>query len=293
MTPGRVLVTGATGLLGRALLERLSQGPFETIGVARSAPERNGFVSADLVDPAGAQAAIAFSPEAIVHLAGTTGADETELVRNNISATRSLLQAVADFGLRPYVIVAGSAAEYEESAGLIGEDSPVGPVTAYGRIKAAQTELARNECAAAGIPLTVLRPFNVVSPDLPASTALGNMRRQLLAQRGSPRTLRCGRLDVVRDYVTARFVAETIVRLLEVDDRPPVLNVCSGVGIELRAIVDALAGALQTTLEILQDPQLLALPAAPRVVGDPARLARLGLEFRPTPTALASALLDQ
>jgi GDP-4-dehydro-6-deoxy-D-mannose reductase len=273
-------------------LKRFSDLPFETISVARSA--REGQVRADLVDSDGARAAAAVRPDAIVHLAGSTTGDESELEESNLVATRNLLRALAELELRPYVIVAGSAAEYgQPDDEVLDEDSRLAPLTAYGRVKAAQTSLAQEECARMEIPLTVARPFNIVSHDLPASTALGNVRHQLLTQDGSPRKLRCGRLDVVRDYVSAAFVADAIARLLELADPPAVLNVCSGVGIELRAIVDAVGEAVGADLEIEQDDALAAIPAAPRVIGDPARLAAIGLEYRPTPAGLAAILLGQ
>jgi GDP-4-dehydro-6-deoxy-D-mannose reductase len=292
MTPTRVLVTGATGLVGRAVLKRLSGGPFETIAVARSGQE--GQVKADLADPEGARVAATLQPDAVVHLAGRTSGEERELEQSNVVATGNLLRALAELELRPYVVVAGSAAEYGlPDDGILNEASPLAPLTAYGRVKVAQTLLAQTECARTGIPLTVVRPFNIVSSDLPVSTALGNVRHQLLTQDGSPRKLRCGRLDVVRDYISAAFVADAVARLLELSDPPRILNVCSGVGIELRAIVDAVGEALAAELEIEQDETLTAIPAAPRVIGNPARLAGIGLEYRPTPAGLAAVLLGQ
>jgi nucleoside-diphosphate-sugar epimerase len=284
------VVTGATGLLGRAVFEQLR----DAVGVARSVRTGGRWVSADLTDAEGARRIAALRPEAVVHLAGSTSGRERELERANVESTRVLVRALSQVAPRPYVIVAGSAAEYgEPDRELVDEESPIAPLSAYGKVKAAQTRVAQEEAARGRIPLTIVRPFNVVSAGLPRSTALGNFRRQLLEQDGSRRTLQCGRLDVVRDYVTADFVADVIVRLLDIDDRPPVLNVCSGVGIELRAIVEAAADLLGAELEIVEIPELLEIAAARRVVGNPERLARLGLAFRPTAASLAAELLGQ
>jgi GDP-4-dehydro-6-deoxy-D-mannose reductase len=286
-----VLVTGSTGLVGGAVLDALAGGPFETIGAARS-PHAD--IQADLVDPDAARRAAAVRPDAVVHLAGRTTGTQAELEQSNVVATRNLLAALEELGLRPYVVLAGSAAEYgQPDDGVLDEDSPLAPLTRYGASKVEQSRLAQEQCARLGAPLTVARLFNIVAPDLPVSTALGNFRQQLLAQSGSPRTLRCGRLDVVRDFVSAAFVAETIRRLLELPEPPPVLNVCSGVGIELRAIVDAMAEALGTELVIEQDQALAAIPAAPSVIGDARRLSSLGLRYDPAPDDLAAVLLGQ
>src|SRR4030095_6304543 len=152
------------------------------------------------------------------------------------------------------------------------------------RAKLAQTTLAEALCAAAGLPLTVLRPFNLVSPRLPPSSALGNMREQLLRGHGRERVVECGRLEVVRDFVPLPAVAETIRRLTVSPAPGRTINVCTGIGIELGAILRAMAERLWGGF--------VAVPTAPRVVGDPTILARLtGIRIEATPEGMAEVLL--
>jgi GDP-4-dehydro-6-deoxy-D-mannose reductase len=141
--------------------------------------------------------------------------------------------------------------------------------------------------------LTVLRPFNIVSHRLPPSSALGNMRRQLLAAAGRERSVRCGRLEIVRDFVPLASVVETVRRLLARPVSGQAIDVCSGVGIALGEILAAMAKRLDVDVRIVHDPDLVAMPAAPRVVGDPAALlAATGLAISPTPESLACLLLE-
>jgi nucleoside-diphosphate-sugar epimerase len=282
---GPVLVTGAGGLIGTELLPLLETGPLRVVAV-------EGHRRCDLSVPGEAAALIeAVRPGTIVHLAGGTSPDRREVYRKNVLTTVRLLDAAARLGERPYCIVLGSAAEYGDGAGegLIQESSPLRPVTEYGRAKLAQTALAEAICEDAGLPLTVLRPFNLVSPRLPPSSPLGNLRDQLL--RGE-RTVECGRLDVIRDFVPVSAVAEAIRRLVASPAPGQVLNVCSGVGIELGAVLRALAERLGVAVRTVQKPELLAIPAAPRVVGDPSRLLRwTGLRIEATAEGLAGLLL--
>jgi len=277
MSRRRILVTGAAGLIGEALLPALRLTSDEIIPLDRSACE--------LSDPDAARRAVAaIRPEVVVHLAGGTAADPGELYRDNVLATVHLLEALACLETRPWCLVFGSAAEHT-------------PVTEYGRAKRAQTTLAAWLAGARGIPLTILRPFNIVSHRLPAASALGNMRRQLLAGEGRERSVRCGRLDIVRDFVPLADVVEAVRRLLA---RPApgemagqAIDVCSGAGIALGEILAAMGRRLEVNVRIVPDPDLGAIPAPPRVVGDPAALlAAVGLAITPTAESLAALLLE-
>jgi GDP-4-dehydro-6-deoxy-D-mannose reductase len=291
-----ILVTGATGLIGQELIIAISlpQGPWQVHSASRSESGLPGHYRCDLSRPEECMALIdEVRPDAIVHLAGGTSPDRYELYASNVLSTVNLMNAVGRLPRPAYCIVFGSAAEYGDTPqSPIGEEAPLKPVSEYGRAKVAAITLAEILSRARGIPLTVLRPFNVVSPRLPASTALGNMRRQLLSTEGSERTVTCGRLDLVRDYVPLSAVAEVILHLLGVPAPGQTLNVCSGVGITLGSILDAMAERLGVALRIVQSPELIGIPAAPRVIGDPGRLAReTGIRFAVTAGDLAALLL--
>lgn len=291
-----ILVTGATGLIGQELTRALSlqQGPWEVHTASRSDSSLPGHHRCDLSRPDEIFALIEqVGPSAVVHLAGGTSPDRHELYESNVLSTVNLLNAVARLPRPAYTIVFGSAAEYGDTSQLpISEEAPLKPISEYGRAKVAGTTLAESISRARGIPLTVLRPFNVVSPRLAASTALGNMRRQLLGTVGAERTVTCGRLDLVRDYVPVQAVAEVILHLLGTPAPGQTLNVCSGVGITLGSILDAMAERLGVALRIVQSPELLGIPAAPRVVGDPERLAReTGIRIAVTAEDLATLIL--
>jgi len=290
----RILVTGAAGLIGRELLPVLRACGGEVVALGRSAADLPGYIRCDLSDQEATRSAIEkLRPDTVVHLAGGARPNRHELYRDNVLATVHLLDAAATLETPPWCIVFGSAAEYGDSSSApLSESSPLNPVTEYGRVKVAQTTLAEWISGARGVPLTVLRPFNLVSSRLPSSTALGNLRQQLLAANGDVRQVRCGRLDIVRDYVPLANVAEVVRRLLERPAPGRVLNVCSGVGIEVGEILAALARRLGVELRITTDAALAKMPAAPCVVGDPAALREtVGLRIAPTPEGLAEILL--
>jgi nucleoside-diphosphate-sugar epimerase len=290
----RVLVTGATGLIGYELLLVIRSTFNDVHGVARHPGPGPNMHRADLAAPDQvAELLRRVRPSIIIHLAGGKDPDVTRLYTRNVLPTANLLHAAARLKPQPAFIVAGSAAEYgEPAAGHASEFDALYPITDYGRAKLSGSALAEALAANFGIRLCVVRPFNVVSPQLPQATALGNIRHQLLAQQGRLRVIRCGRLDVVRDFVPLSFVAEVLHRLLSLDTWPARLNVCSGVGIELGSILRAMCSILDVEAEVVETLELTSLRAATRVVGDPTLLHGLGLRAEPTPETLAQLMLS-
>ncbi len=294
MSPDRVLVTGASGLIGRELVRRLRDLQVDVHEVSRRGHESKRSHAVDVSDRAAAATLVRdIAPSAIVHLAGGH-ADGWEALRAaNVHTAVNVMNAAAQLAVPPRVVLAGSAAEYGAVSRLISESSPTEPVSAYGRVKLEATTQARSVAAANGISLCVVRLFNIVSPDLPVTSALGNLRRQLLDGEGSRRVVRCGRLDVVRDFVPLNVVVTTFLLLLKLDRLPTVLDVCSGRAVVLGDLLTAMAHAIDVELQVEVEPRLAAMAAVDRIVGDPARLHELGVVCAPTLDFLAALMMHK
>jgi GDP-4-dehydro-6-deoxy-D-mannose reductase len=284
----RVTVTGSTGLLGRAVVTALQDNrDVEVWTAARGGEPRERHVVADLTRPDDARAVAATRPDVVIHLAAVNRGDVPTMFRTNVVGTTNLLRCL---GEGTHVVQTGSSAEYAPMKMRIAEGAPLGPLTAYGWSKVAQTISAQAAAEEHSLRIAILRPFNVVSPELPATSALGNARRQLLAgARGPIVHLRVGRLDIVRDYVPVRYVAEAIVAIALDPMVSGVYNVCSGSGLRLDAVLDALAERAGARLRMQPDPELIGIAGAESVVGDPTKLETLlGCSIRPTPGDVAA-----
>lgn len=216
------LVTGASGFLGRPLLDALlgpdeSRGRVVTVG-RRRPPDwpAESFIQADLTNPESVRAAIEeAAPSIVFHLAGKTPpAPAPELYKANSMATALLLDALRERGRPVRVILTGSAAELgpvDESDLPVGEGHPCRPVTPYGVSKWLAT------CAglAAQPPLEVMiaRIFNPIGPGTPESQSLG----RFAAQFSDPAVeeLSVGCLDTRRDFVDVRDVARALIALAQ------------------------------------------------------------------------------
>jgi D-erythronate 2-dehydrogenase len=190
-----VLITGATGMIGRKLVARLvSAGalgakPIEQLTLIDVvAPERPAgttasvaTVAADIADPAAARAAVSGRPDAIFHLAAVVSG-EAELdfekgIRVNFDGGRALLDAVRVIGggYRPRFVFASSVAVFGAPfPQAIPDDFALTPLTSYGAQKA-MIELLLADYSRRGFVdgIGVRLPNIVVRPGKPNKAASG------------------------------------------------------------------------------------------------------------------------
>jgi len=188
VTSDRILVTGASGFVGRALLARLTADGFETHAVARALPAADAgdaiWHAVDLgSDEATRELVATVRPARIFHLASlVTGRRDVELVlptlRANLLSTVHLLLAAERTGVERLVL-AGSMEEPEPG------EAPSSP---YSAAKAAASGYGRLFHALYGVPVVTARIFMVYGPGqrdrtklVPASilAALGGERPRI------------------------------------------------------------------------------------------------------------------
>jgi nucleoside-diphosphate-sugar epimerase len=267
----RVLVTGASGFLGGAILRRLSDRvDMQVLAAARS----------DLTDEAAAAAALsATKPDVVIHAAGRTHGAAEALQADNVVATETLARAIAATAPECGLILLGSAAQYGRSMTRTPwrEDDAGAPLDAYGLSKLAAESVAFT----AARRVTALRIFNVIAAEPTGEQVFSNfLRRAAVARAGEPpRRVEMGALGAVRDFVDVADVLTAVERVIERDAWGEAINVCCGTGRTVRALLEATAAEVDCELTINEAsaPQ----PLLDWSVGDPA-LCRLRLGFAPS-----------
>lgn len=277
-SPGRVLVTGASGCVGRAAITKLVADGWDVHAASRSEVGAAPAVTwhrSDLLNPETPRALVtAIKPTHLLHLAWYIGPGRWASAPENLGwvrASLALFEAAADAGCRR-VVGSGSCLEYDWSFGYCSETrTPLVPHTLYGACKAATGNLLASYANVRQFSAAWARIFFLYGPHEHPDRLVPSVIRSLLA--GTEARVSHGRQ--IRDYLFANDVGEALVKLLTSDIEGPI-NVGTGDPIALRDIV-------QSTARLIGREELVrfgAIPAAatdaPVVVADTKRLADLG-----------------
>jgi nucleoside-diphosphate-sugar epimerase len=164
----RAAVTGATGFVGRHLVEALRERGDEVRCLARAAPAAAplaglgcAVVSGDL-DDEHALRRLADGVDVVFHVAGVVAAwSEAEYLRVNRDGVARVAAAARDSGAGRVLLVSSLAASGPTRPGApLDDDAPPRPVSAYGRSKLAGERALRDS----GMSWTIVRPAAVYGP---------------------------------------------------------------------------------------------------------------------------------
>jgi nucleoside-diphosphate-sugar epimerase len=266
----RVLVTGATGFVGRHALRPLAERGFAVHAVTgrRPPPELEDLAvwhRADLLEPGGAERVIdAARPTHLLHLAWYAEHgefwDSLENVRWVEASLHLLLRFAAAGGER--AVVAGTCAEYDWSRSPLSEaDSPLAPATLYGAAKHGLHVVAAALADRAGFELAWGRIFFVYGPHEDSRRLVASVARALARGERAPSSH--GRQ--LRDFLNVEDLADAFAALAAADVTGAV-NVAAGTSVSIREVVELLG-------ELSGRPDLVELGALPARPGDPDELS--------------------
>jgi uncharacterized protein len=170
VVPMRVLVSGASGLIGSALVPFLTTGGHGVTRLKRAHPVRGGNgvgwdPATGVIDTAGLE-----GHDAVVHLAGEhvatrwTAVKQARIRESRVKGTRLLCEALGRLARPPEVLVCASAVGYYGDRGdeILGEDS--GPGTGFLAGVCQAWEAATEPAVKQGIRVVHLRLGVVLSP---------------------------------------------------------------------------------------------------------------------------------
>lgn len=272
----RAAVTGSSGFVGSHLVPFLRSQGDDVVTI-----DRTGTPPVDVTDAAEVREVLRVArPDAVYHLAALSHVgqswDAPEAVfRINAVGALNVLRACIDAGVER-VLVAGSADVY----GVVGpedlpltEESPIRPVTPYGASKAAADILALQTYLGDGLGTLRVRAFNHTGPGQGVSMLVPGLARRIAdAERTGGSKIKVGHLDVVRDLSDVRDVVRAYRLLVELGTPGEAYNVCSGRGVSVREVADAMLAMSDAPLELVVAPELVRTVDVPRLVGSPARL---------------------
>ena len=278
----RVLVTGASGFIGRHCLPLLVERGFEVHAVVRSSGLPIPAVRwhfRDLLEPgAAAELVEAVRPNQLLHLGWCTQPGvfwNSDQNHEWLNATARMVQAFAEWG-GERIVGTGSCAEYDWPEGLCHEfTTPTIPSTRYGQAKLAASTFLDAVSGQTNIEAAWARVFFLYGTYSSVDRMPGAVISGLL--RGEP--VDCTDGLQRRDFLHILDAAEAIVSLLDSEVTGPV-NICSGEPVRIRDLAEKSAELLGCP-ELLRLGTLASRSSEPDLIcGDSSRL-RNELSWRP------------
>ncbi|WP_371406026.1 NAD-dependent epimerase/dehydratase family protein [Kribbella sp. NBC_00662] len=172
----RVLVTGAAGFIGRAVVAALRERGVAVTAVDREPPDASWdegvqVVTGDLAEQETCIAAFETRPTAVVHLAALTSVLRSvdapmQTFAQNVTITQVLLELARGSGVDRFVLASTNAVVGDVGTSTITADLPLRPLTPYGATKAAGEMLLSAYSGSYGMTTAALRFTNVYGPGM-------------------------------------------------------------------------------------------------------------------------------
>jgi len=289
----RILLTGASGFIGRALTPalRAAYPEAEILGTRGSDTETLDpsilSVKLDLTESEQVRRVVGdFGPTDVIHLAAKSsvqGAFGTPRAvwQTNVVGVLHLVDALREAMPEALLVFASSGEVYGRSfmsGQPLDEQAPLEPENPYARSKAAAEMALRDLWGDAG-RLVILRMFNHLGPGQDERFVAASFAAQVArAEQGKgPLTIRVGDLSAERDLGDVRDLVRAYLAVLdkvETFDQRTVFNVCSGVSRPVKAIADRLVELSKVDISFAVDPTRVRPQSVPRAAGSHAALTR-------------------
>jgi nucleoside-diphosphate-sugar epimerase len=283
--PGRILVSGASGFVGRHLTGLLSVTYPDAVLIT----PRVDITDATAVDAAVREA----SPDVCIHLAAIStvaaaALNDDRTWQINLHGTLHLARAIQRHAPGCTLLFVSSSDAYGSAfrkGARVTEDTALAPMNLYGASKAA-ADLALGSMAFQGLRVVRLRAFNHTGPGQSAEFAVAAFTRQIarIAAGLQPPVMQVGNLDTWRDFLDVRDVCRGYIACIDQRDAltpGTILNLASGQARRIGDVLSELRDVAGVDIEVRVDRSRVRDSDLPVACGDATR-AREVLGWIPT-----------
>jgi dTDP-6-deoxy-L-talose 4-dehydrogenase (NAD+) len=278
----KIAVSGATGFVGRHVVEGLLGDGHDIVAIARDSgkaaampwADRVRFVSCDLYRDSGALTARMECPQVFVHLAwpGLPNYRGLFNLTENLVGEIAMFRQLLEWGV-PHLVVAGTCLEYGLQFGPLAEDGETRPTTPYGLAKDTLRKTLQLMQATQPFTLQWMRLFYMYGPGQSEKSLLSQLDRALAEGR---ETFDMSQGDQLRDYLPVEGVAERFARVVGQNAISGVINCCSGHPISVFDLIQRHLTANSRTIRLNRGVYPYPDYEALAFWGQPAQLRRLG-----------------
>jgi GDP-L-fucose synthase len=285
-----IIVAGATGLAGSAIVKAFEAKGHSVVGINRSVVDlENSQQTADFV--ASIKPSLIVDAAAKVGGIGANNSYPVEFLADNLKIQGNLMSAAHKAGVPNFVFLGSSCIYPRDCAQPIKEEYLMtGPLeetnSAYAIAKIAGIELINSYRKEYGTKWISLMPTNLYGPrdnfDLNASHVLPAFIRRFVeaAESGAPSVTLWGSGTPLREFLHVDDLAQAVVVASEKYDSSLHLNIGSGEDLSIKELASTVARAAGFTGQIQWDSS--KPDGTPRKVLDVSRIKALG--WKPTIT---------
>jgi dTDP-6-deoxy-L-talose 4-dehydrogenase (NAD+) len=243
----RILVTGATGFIGRHVVDYLSSlGKHELITTAAEGKEEAEslcpvlkntiYISKNLNDKEENYYSFFNNPDCIIHLSweGLPNYNELFHIERNLPANFYFIKNMIQNGLAD-ITVAGTCFEYGLQDGCLNEEMPSAPVTVYGLAKDTLRKFVELLHSTYKFNLKWARFFYLYGHGQGKKTLWGQLEE---AAKNNQNEFNMSMGEQLRDYISIDRAAEYISKIALQNEITGIINCCSGEPVSVRRFVE-------------------------------------------------------
>lgn len=240
----KVLVTGATGFVGRYVVNELLRHEYHVIATSRDQHKaaKFGWFSQVQYIPCDLNVAqenffqFFRQPDLLIHLAweGLPNYKHLFHLEENLFSSYRFLKNMIEHGLKS-LVVTGTCFEYGMQSGALSEDMETKPDTPYGLAKDALRNFLEQLQKKIDFEFKWVRLFYMYGKGQSPNAILSQLDKAL--QNGETSFNMSGG-EQLRDYLSVEKVAEYIVKIAMQNKVYGIINCCSGIPIFIRKLVE-------------------------------------------------------
>jgi GDP-4-dehydro-6-deoxy-D-mannose reductase len=289
----RVLITGASGFVGRHLVQALLRRKAKIAGTCfPEKPDECGFPSGVIVEHIDirdkeslAYLVRDFAPHWVIHLAALSNVrlsweKRRETIEVNLLGTFNLVEVLREEAPRVRLLFVSSSDVYGLLKPIdhpLREDEPLRIVNPYAFSKASSEMLVAFYQQIEGIDSLIVRAFPHTGPGQSPLFVCSDWAYQIAQIEKGEREalLKVGNIEIKRDFTDVRDVVQAYLALLEKGRQGEIYNVCSGQAISLRWILETLIAQARQKIRVEIDPGRLRKTDIPVLYGDNSKLRKV------------------